>query len=65
MTQVVPLKGFYPAESYHQDFADRHPDYPYIVYNDRPKIAAFQRLLPALYQATPAASGAGVSTAER
>src|SRR6476661_3154504 len=31
--------GFYPAEAYHQDFARRHPDYPYIVVNDRPKVA--------------------------
>src|SRR6184192_2878546 len=35
--------GFYPAEDYHQDFAKKHPAYPYIVFNDRPKIAALQK----------------------
>jgi len=43
--------GFYPAEAYHQDFARRHPDYPYIVVNDRPKVAALHRKFPALYKA--------------
>src|SRR5579859_8185716 len=39
MTQVVPLKGFYPAEEYHQNFLERNPDNPYIVFNDLPKLA--------------------------
>ncbi len=43
--------GFYPAEAYHQDFARRHPDYPYIVINDRPKVAALHRRFPAFYKA--------------
>jgi peptide-methionine (S)-S-oxide reductase len=43
--------GFYPAEAYHQDFARRHPFYPYIVINDRPKVAALQRKFPALFKA--------------
>jgi peptide-methionine (S)-S-oxide reductase len=43
--------GFYPAEAYHQDFARKHPDYPYIVVNDRPKVAALQKRFPALYKA--------------
>jgi peptide-methionine (S)-S-oxide reductase len=43
--------GFYPAESYHQDFARKHPWYPYIVFNDRPKVAALQKKFPALYKA--------------
>jgi peptide-methionine (S)-S-oxide reductase len=42
--------GFYPAEAYHQDFARKHPDYPYIVVNDRPKVAALQKRFPALYK---------------
>jgi len=42
--------GFFPAESYHQDFARRHPDYPYIVINDRPKVAALHKRFPALYK---------------
>lgn len=42
--------GFYPAENYHQEFARRHPLYPYIVINDRPKVAALQKKFPALYK---------------
>ncbi|MGC2162860.1 MAG: peptide-methionine (S)-S-oxide reductase MsrA, partial [Silvibacterium sp.] len=40
VTQVVPLKAFYPAEAYHQDYALKNPDNPYIYICDRPKIAA-------------------------
>jgi peptide-methionine (S)-S-oxide reductase len=43
--------GFYPAEDYHQDFAKKHPDYPYIVFNDRPKVAALQKRFPSLWKA--------------
>jgi len=50
VTQVVPLKGFYPAEGYHQDYLLLNPTNPYIVYNDLPKIRNFQKLLPVLYQ---------------
>lgn len=53
VTQVVPFKAFYPAEEYHQDYARRHPDALYIAINDAPKVAALQRLLPALYSAHP------------
>jgi peptide-methionine (S)-S-oxide reductase len=42
---------FYPAEAYHQDFARRNPLYPYILVNDRPKVAALKRKFPALYKA--------------
>ncbi len=42
--------GFYPAESYHQGFAEKHPNFPYIVVNDRPKIAALRQKFPALYK---------------
>jgi peptide-methionine (S)-S-oxide reductase len=52
VTQVVPLKGFYPAESYHQDYAFRHPNDLYIVVNDRPKVENLQRRFPALYRAS-------------
>ena len=38
VTKVVPLEGFYPAEAYHQHFLVQHPDYPYIVYNDLPRL---------------------------
>ena len=42
--------SFYPAEAYHQDFARKHPSYPYIVVNDRPKVIALQKRFPALYK---------------
>jgi len=53
VTRVDPLKGFYPAEGYHQDFLIRNPRYPYIVYNDLPKIADLKRELPQLYVEQP------------
>jgi peptide-methionine (S)-S-oxide reductase len=56
-TRVDPLKGFYAAESYHQDFLLRHPDNGYIVVNDLPKIANLKRLLPQYYR-EQAVSGA-------
>ncbi len=49
VTQVVPLKAFYPAEAYHQDYATRHPDQPYIVYNDAPKVVHLRQQFPDLY----------------
>lgn len=49
VTQVVPLKGFYPAEEYHQNFLARHPNYPYIVYYDLPKLRELQKQFPAVY----------------
>jgi peptide-methionine (S)-S-oxide reductase len=49
VTQVVPLKGFFPAEAYHQDYAAHHPDNPYIVYNDAPKVAHLRQWFPDLY----------------
>ena len=42
--------GFYAAEDYHQGFARKHPYMPYILVNDRPKVAALQRKFPALYK---------------
>ena len=47
----IEHSGFYPAEAYHQHFAEEHPYFPYILYNDRPKIAALKRKFPALYKA--------------
>jgi len=49
VTQVVPLKAFYPAEAYHQDYAARHPDNPYIAFNDAPKVAHLRQQFPDLY----------------
>lgn len=50
VTRIERFKGFYPAESYHQNFLVRHPDYPYIYVNDLPKVAALQSLFPGLYR---------------
>jgi peptide-methionine (S)-S-oxide reductase len=48
VTQVNPLKAFYAAEDYHQHFLERNPTYPYIVYNDLPKIAQLKKRFPEL-----------------
>jgi peptide-methionine (S)-S-oxide reductase len=48
VTQVVPLTGFYAAEAYHQHYARLHPDDPYIVYTDAPKMTALEHRYPRL-----------------
>lgn len=53
VTRVDPLQGFYPAESYHQDFLTLHPDNPYIAYNDIPKVESLARLFPQRYRQQP------------
>ena len=53
VTKIEPGKAFYPAEGYHQDFLVRNPTYPYIVWNDLPKIEDLKRLFPAAYRADP------------
>jgi peptide-methionine (S)-S-oxide reductase len=50
VTQVVPLKGFYDAESYHQDYALNHPDNPYILVCDRPKVEVLKQQFPELFK---------------
>ena len=52
-TRIEPLKAFYPAEGYHQDYLVRHPNSPYILYNDLPKLEALKRLFPDYYRAEP------------
>ena len=54
VTEVVPLAAFYPAEGYHQNYLALHPDQPYIVYNDMPKLERLRTSLPGLYQQSPA-----------
>ncbi len=56
VTEVAPLKVFYPAEQYHQGYLERHPYQPYIIINDAPKLVHLQQAFPALYQASPAAT---------
>ncbi|HXA76752.1 MAG TPA: peptide-methionine (S)-S-oxide reductase MsrA [Candidatus Acidoferrales bacterium] len=49
VTQILPEKAFYRAEEYHQDYAVHHPDNPYIMMNDLPKVANLKKQLPDLY----------------
>jgi peptide-methionine (S)-S-oxide reductase len=49
-TKIEP-GHFYAAEAYHQDFERKHPDYPYIVVNDLPKLAALKRKYPQWWHA--------------
>ena len=49
VTEVTPLKAFYAAEDYHQNYLALHPNEPYIVHNDLPKLAALKTDLPELY----------------
>jgi len=58
VTTIEPGKTFYRAEDYHQDFLARNPGYPYIVFNDLPKIANLKQLFPALYRPDPMLVGA-------
>jgi peptide-methionine (S)-S-oxide reductase len=53
---VDPLRAFYPAEAYHQDFLIKNPTYPYIVINDLPKIENLKRVFPARYRERPLTS---------
>jgi peptide-methionine (S)-S-oxide reductase len=55
VTKIEPLKAFYSAEDYHQDYLIHHPHQPYIVFNDLPKIDALKRVYPNLYRPTPVA----------
>lgn len=49
VTQVAELKSFYPAEAYHQNYAELHPNEPYIMFNDAPKVANLKKRFPELY----------------
>ena len=49
VTQVVALQAFYPAEGYHQNYATIHPNDPYIMFNDAPKVANLKKEFPELY----------------
>jgi len=54
VTRVEAFKGFFPAEAYHQNFLTLNPDYPYIVYNDLPKVADLKKVFPGQYADKPA-----------
>jgi peptide-methionine (S)-S-oxide reductase len=50
VTRVEPLRAFYPAEAYHQDFIAKNPHYPYVMFNDLPKIRNLEREFPEFYR---------------
>ena len=50
VTEVAALDKFYPAEDYHQNYLALHPDQPYIVYNDLPKLEALKKEFPSWYR---------------
>lgn len=53
VTQLTPLNAFYAAEAYHQDYATRNPNAPYIRRFDAPKIVNLKTVMPEVYRATP------------
>jgi hypothetical protein len=57
VTQLGPLRGFFRAEDYHQDFAVLHPSYPYIVFNDLPKVDNLKRMFTVVYGRLPRDAG--------
>lgn len=50
VTVIVPLREFYPAEDYHQDYVKHHPNNPYIMINDLPKLSSLKKQFPELYR---------------
>ena len=49
VTQIVPLDTYYQAEDYHQNYLVRHPNEPYIVIHDKPKLQNLRKQFPDLY----------------
>jgi peptide-methionine (S)-S-oxide reductase len=64
VTRVDAFQAFYPAEAYHQDFLTLHPNYPYIVFNDLPKVANLKRMFPAAFDETPVLVGSATPRAQ-
>ena len=62
VTRIDQASPFYPAEAYHQDYLDLHPDQPYIAINDIPKVEALQTLFPGNWRPTPVKVGQLAST---
>jgi len=58
VTRVDPLKGFYPAETYHQDYLIHNPSAPYIAYFDLPKVENLKRTFPEIYTEHPVLANA-------
>ena len=61
VTKLESLRGFYPAERYHQDYLTLNPTEPYIAYNDLPKVENLKRLFPEWYRQNPVLVTAAVS----
>jgi peptide-methionine (S)-S-oxide reductase len=61
VTELAPLKKFYQAEDYHQDYATIHPTQPYIVYNDLPKIENLKTMFPDYWREEPKLVMAGAA----
>ena len=53
VTKVGPLEGFFPAETYHQDYLTLHPNQPYIAYNDIPKVENLKKIFAENYTEKP------------
>jgi peptide-methionine (S)-S-oxide reductase len=60
-TKIEPDRGFVAAEDYHQDFLTLNPTYPYIVFNDLPKVENLKNMFPDSYRAEPVLVSAGRS----
>ena len=60
-TRIDPAGPFYPAEAYHQDYLEHHPDQPYIAINDIPKVRGLQSLFPQHWQSKPVMVGRAAS----
>jgi peptide-methionine (S)-S-oxide reductase len=60
-TRLEPFIAFHPAEDEHQDYATRHPDQPYIIIKDKPKVENLQKQFRALYRDTPVLVGAAAT----
>ena len=60
-TTIEPAKAFYAAEDYHQDYLTLHPNEPYIMFNDLPKVDALKRMFPQQYRAEPVLVSAAVA----
>ena len=57
-TRVDRLDAVYPAEAYQQDYLVRHPDQPYVAFNDIPKVEALKALFPQVWRDAPVTVGA-------
>ena len=53
VTKISGAHTFYPAEDYHQDYATRHPNQPYIAHFDLPKIENLKQMFADAYRETP------------